>query len=640
MKRLRGVGIVCLALGVVILLSAIFATALGARVGVLGAWMDEARAAQAEVSALNAQSDSAQSAVRKAGTAQSRAQSAMETAQETIAAVDEGIAALESGAMDDQALSALNAALQEAQVSLASSEEAVELLGSILSSLMGEGGALQNALDGVADATGEMGASLSQISQAVQSMLLRSLAEPLEELREDVDSAIEAEAEARAAIDEAAANLGLEECAEFSAPEASAGYASAEDVRAEALRLQQVAQDLSAQADGLAAQAETLAGEAAARAASAELAGKDAFFVFLADNRIALGFTAAVALILGAVFAFFAGAFLRRWKQSPLFSTLIALILIMLVQAYAMGFSVDSFGEWCGRWVDNTLNVLRANSSVGMIALGMTLVIITGGIDLAVGSTLAGVGTVVMVMIDTSANGVLQRLGISGPAGFALAIVAGLLSGALIGALIGLAVTKGRVPPFIVTLGAMNVVRSVAQYFTKSYSPKVPDEFTALANTQIFGYRILPILYWLALAAILFVVMKRTRFGRYVYAVGSNERTTRLSGINVDRVKFLVYTLMGVVVALAAVTQVSRTRGVDVASAGLGYELDAIAAVVVGGTSMSGGRGHILGTVLGVLIIGVMNNLLILLGADSFLTDAFKGAIVIAAVLLQRKQQQ
>jgi len=98
--------------------------------------------------------------------------------------------------------------------------------------------------------------------------------------------------------------------------------------------------------------------------------------------------------------------------------------------------------------------------------------------------------------------------------------------------------------------------------------------------------------------------------------------------------------LMGVVVALAAVTQVSRTRGVDVASAGLGYELDAIAAVVVGGTSMSGGRGHILGTVLGVLIIGVMNNLLILLGADSFLTDAFKGAIVIAAVLLQRKQQQ
>ena len=367
----------------------------------------------------------------------------------------------------------------------------------------------------------------------------------------------------------------------------------------------------------------------------AELAGKEAFFVFLADNRIALGFTAAVALILGAVFAFFAGAFLRRWKQSPLFSTLIALILIMLVQAYAMGFSVDSFGEWCSRWLDNTLNVLRANSSVGMIALGMTLVIITGGIDLAVGSTLAGVGTVVMVMIDTSANGVLQRLGISGPAGFALAILAGLLSGALIGALIGLAVTKGRVPPFIVTLGAMNVVRSVAQYFTKSYSPKVPDEFTALANTQIFGYRILPILYWLALAAILFVVMKRTRFGRYVYAVGSNERTTRLSGINVDRVKFLVYTLMGVVVALAAVTQVSRTRGVDVASAGLGYELDAIAAVVVGGTSMSGGKFSIAGTVIGSIIIRTIVTFVLYFGITSESTMAFKAMIIAVVIVLQ-----
>ena len=198
MKRLRGVGIVCLALGVVILLSAIFATALGARVGALGAWMDEARAAQAEVSALNAQSDSALSAARKAGTAQSRAQSAMETAQEAIAAVDEGIAALESGAMDDQALSALNAALQEAQVSLASSEESVELLGSILGSLMGEGGALQNALDGNRAAGRHVAIErrkrarpstrslpFCRSARRVQSMLLHRsrIAEPLEELR-------------------------------------------------------------------------------------------------------------------------------------------------------------------------------------------------------------------------------------------------------------------------------------------------------------------------------------------------------------------------------------------------------------------------------------------------------------------------
>ncbi|MBR6007795.1 MAG: ABC transporter permease, partial [Clostridia bacterium] len=122
------------------------------------------------------------------------------------------------------------------------------------------------------------------------------------------------------------------------------------------------------------------------------------------------------------------------------------------------------------------------------------------------------------------------------------------------------------------------------------------------------------------------------------YAVGSNERASRLSGINVDRTKLMVYVLMGVIVAVAAITSVARLRGVDVASAGSGYEMNAIAAVVVGGTSMAGGRGKILGTVFGVLIIGIMNNLLVLVGIDAFLTDAFTGAIIIFAVLIQKKE--
>ena len=147
------------------------------------------------------------------------------------------------------------------------------------------------------------------------------------------------------------------------------------------------------------------------------------------------------------------------------------------------------------------------------------------------------------------------------------------------------------------------------------------------------------ILYWLVLAVIFYLVMKHTAFGRYVYATGSNERTTRLSGINTDKIKMKVYMISGFVVAIAAVAQLSRLGGMDVASAGSGYELDSIAAVVVGGTAMSGGRGSIVGTILGVLIIGLMNNLLILLGVDSFLTDAFKGAIVVAAVLMQRKEK-
>ena len=214
-----------------------------------------------------------------------------------------------------------------------------------------------------------------------------------------------------------------------------------------------------------------------------------------------------------------------------------------------------------------------------------------------------------------------------------------MLFGVAIGALIGLGVTKGRVPPFIITLGVMNIVRSVAQYFTQSYSPKIPDEFCNISNTVIFGQRLLPIVYWLILAVVIYVISKHTAFGRHIYAVGSNERTTKLSGINVDRVKIKVYALMGFIVSIAAVVQLARLGGMDVASAGSGYEMDAIAAVVVGGTSMSGGKGSILGTVLGMLIIAVMNNLLNLMGVPPFLREAFKGFIVIAAVLLQKKEK-
>ena len=167
---------------------------------------------------------------------------------------------------------------------------------------------------------------------------------------------------------------------------------------------------------------------------------------------------------------------------------------------------------------------------------------------------------------------------------------------------------------------------------------KVPSGFLAISNTKIGGEVILPIIYWLVAAVVLHIVSRYTPFGRHVYAVGSNERTARLSGVNVERVKGLIYVLMGALVAVTAVIQVSRIGSMDYANAGSGYEMDAIAAVVVGGTSMSGGRGSILGTVLGMLIIAVMNNLLNLMGVPPFLREAFKGFIVIAAVLLQKKE--
>ncbi len=330
----------------------------------------------------------------------------------------------------------------------------------------------------------------------------------------------------------------------------------------------------------------------------------------------------------------------QKWKTEPLFSTGMALLLMVLLQTYALGFHFATFGDWFNTWLTNWLNILRNNAIVGMIALGMTFVIITGGIDLAVGSTLVGVGTILMMFIDTGSGGWLRTIGVTGVPAFIIGIIACLLAGVALGSLIGLAITKGRVPPFIVTLGAMNIIRSVTQHFMRSYTPKVPIEFTQIANQVILGQRFLPILYWIVMAVVMAVIAKHTAFGRHIYAVGSNEKTARLSGINVNWIKYKVYALMSLIVSIAAVLQVSRIGSMDTASAGSGYELDAIAAVIVGGTSMSGGRGSIVGTVLGMLIIGVMNNLLNLLGVPSFLRNAFKGAIVVTAVLMQRKEKE
>ena len=201
-------------------------------------------------------------------------------------------------------------------------------------------------------------------------------------------------------------------------------------------------------------------------------------------------------------------------------------------------------------------------------------------------------------------------------------------------------VTAGKIPPFIATLGAMKILRSVTQQFMQSSSPKVPTGFQQIARVKVGGQMFMPIFYWLLVALVLYIVSKKTVFGRHVFAVGSNEKTSRLSGINVNRVKLGVYALMGAVVAIAAVLQVSRIGAMDPANAGSGYELDSIAAVIVGGTSMSGGKGSVVGTVFGMLIIAVMNNLLNLLGVPPFLREAFKGAIIIAAVLLQRKSSE
>lgn len=331
--------------------------------------------------------------------------------------------------------------------------------------------------------------------------------------------------------------------------------------------------------------------------------------------------------------------FRYNWTTNPLFSTGMALLVMIVLQTIALGFDYGSVGEWFDVWLRNWLNILRNNASVGIIALGMTFVIISGGIDLAVGSALVAVGAVTMMLIDTGSKGILMGLGISGPPAYVIAIAGAVLFGILLGEFTGVLVTKGKIPPFIATLGTMKIFRSVTQQFMQGYTPTVPKGFLQIASVKIGGQMLMPIVYWLALAAILYIVSKKTTFGRYVFAVGSNERTTRLSGVNVNTVKRRVYALMGIFVAISAVLQVSRIGSMDYANAGSGYELDAIASVIVGGTNMSGGKGSVTGTVFGMLIIAVMNNLLNLLGVPPFLREAFKGAIVVAAVLLQRKEK-
>ena len=623
MKKTKIFGIAILILAIVVAGVGVAADLAKKGDGAFASRLAEARAAVETVNANAKAVKNVAAMDKKIAAAETKLDEAAEAARQALDGANALDAAIASGASGDADVDALRAALEklgEGSAAARAFEKTFNL----------DSAELSEALDGVDGGIADLTALADEKELALYQALVDDSFAAVSGAESAVDGARESAEKIWSLIGqsaelEAATVTVQPECADVDACRAALQslLARAEEMDAYRAQMDQWRKEADA---------------AAAEASKASVSAMDRMVIALADNFIGVLFTAALLLILALVMLFLSDAFRRQWTKNPVFSVGMALIVMLIFQTYALGFGQGSVGAWAKFWFDNTFNVLRANTSVGMIALGMTLVIITGGIDLAVGSTLAGVGTILMTLIDTGEHGVLVRLGITGTPAFAIGIVLALISGMVIGGLIGLLVTKGRVPPFIVTLGVMNVVRSVAQYFTKSYTPTVPKEFEAIANTMVLGQRPMTILYWLVLAVIFYLVMKNTAFGRHVYAVGSNERTTRLSGINTDRVKRWVYAINGLVVAVAAVSQLSRLGGMDVASAGSGYELDAIAAVVVGGTAMSGGRGSIVGTVLGVLIIGIMNNLLILLGVDSFLTDAFKGAIVVAAVLMQRKE--
>ncbi|QOI99424.1 MAG: ABC transporter permease [Phycisphaeraceae bacterium] len=294
---------------------------------------------------------------------------------------------------------------------------------------------------------------------------------------------------------------------------------------------------------------------------------------------------------------------------------------------------------------ENPLNILNQNAFVGLVAVGMTFVIIAGGIDLSVGSMVALLGGLSVY----ASNAAASSWGLGPWASVGVGSVVAVAGGAVAGSLNGALVVWGRVAPFIATLGTLAIFRSVIMTMAdggeiRSGVPAyaevgagthgIPLPITSSRGSALF--LTYPSVAFLVCAALGQAVLSYSVFGRRVLSVGDNATAARYAGVKVGRVTFAVYALAGLLCGVAAFLLSSRMASVASASAGKLYELDAIAAVVIGGTAMRGGRGSVAGTVVGVLMLGVITNALNLLGAPALLQDFFKGVIIIAAVLAQR----
>lgn len=296
---------------------------------------------------------------------------------------------------------------------------------------------------------------------------------------------------------------------------------------------------------------------------------------------------------------------------------LIALILLVIV----IGIISPEF-----RTISNFLSLLRQSSINGFIAFGMTCVILTGGIDLSVGSVLA---------LSTA----LCAGFIAGGMPVGLAMLLALVIGTLLGAVSGVLVTKGRLQPFIATLVTMTVYRGLTMiYMDGKPISNLGDSFTLKVVGKGNFYHIpIPVILFVAIFAIMMFILEKTTFGRRVYATGSNEVSAKLAGVNIDKTRLITYAISGGMAALSGLILLSRLSSAQ-PTLGEGYELDAIASVALGGTSMNGGRGRIWGTFVGVLIIAVLNNGLNILGVSSYYQDVVKGVVILIAVLSDRKR--
>ncbi|HEX9423079.1 MAG TPA: ABC transporter permease [Pyrinomonadaceae bacterium] len=270
--------------------------------------------------------------------------------------------------------------------------------------------------------------------------------------------------------------------------------------------------------------------------------------------------------------------------------------------------------------ISNLLNIAEQATIIAIIAVGMTFVIITGGIDLSVGSVLAFAGVVM--------GSVLQ-----GGLPLPLALIVGVGAGLLCGLVNGLLITVGRLPPFIATLGMMSVVRGAALMFTEGRPISgFSESFRSLATGEVLRVPA-PVIIMIGVYVIAHFVLRRTKLGRYTYAIGGNEEAALLSGINVKLYKTMVYGIAGLLSGLAAILLTARLNSAQ-PIAGMSYELDAIAATVIGGTSLLGGEGTVVGTLIGALIMAVLRNGLNLLGVSSFIQQIVIGTVIIVAVLI------
>lgn len=299
------------------------------------------------------------------------------------------------------------------------------------------------------------------------------------------------------------------------------------------------------------------------------------------------------------------------------YRTLTVLVIILLVATLLS----DSFLT-----LGNIINVIRQVSIIAIIAAGMTFVILTGGIDLSVGSILAISGAISAdVLIKT--NSVI------------LSSLIAILIGIIFGAFNGLIITRGNIPPFIITLATMALARGCVLVFTNGSPIATRSKiYNFIGKGYVLGIPF-PVIILLIVYAICHVVLKYTKFGRSVYSVGGNREATRLSGIDVKNVEAIVYVISGLLAGLTGLILTARLGSAQ-PTAGTGYELDAIAAVILGGTSLSGGQGAILTTVIGALILGVLDNILVLMNVNPFSANIAKGIVILLAVLADSKFKQ